>query len=130
MSFLSGLRRAKLRSPANTTVKRSTVRAPIVTGGRSDALSVTVEDGADAEGDIISAELALLNATSSIAGFGLTASVQDARVARMVSVQLPASQRSAIDSAAARLSAKPNIVLVPDCGKPRHSVCPALGTHS
>ena len=57
--------------------------------GRSDALTLMVEDGEGAEGDIISVELALLNATSAIAGFGLTVSVQDASVARIVSVQFP-----------------------------------------
>ncbi|MCH8185386.1 MAG: hypothetical protein IH862_04715 [Chloroflexi bacterium] len=57
--------------------------------GRSDALTLMVEDGEGAEGEVISVELALLNVTSAIAGFGLTVSVQDSRVARIVSVQFP-----------------------------------------
>ena len=53
----------------------------LIVCGRSDALTLMVEDGEGAEGDIIPVELALLNITSAIAGFGLTVSVQDARVA-------------------------------------------------
>ena len=48
-----------------------------------------VEDGEGAEGEVIPAELTLPNATSAIAGFGLTVSVQGARVARLVAVQFP-----------------------------------------
>ncbi len=63
--------------------------ALIAACGRSDTLTLRVEDGDGAEGDVIPVELALLNVTSAIAGFGLTVSVQDARVARIVSVQFP-----------------------------------------
>ena len=63
--------------------------ALIVACGRSDPLTLMVEDGEGAEGEVISVELALLNVTSPVAGFGLTVSVLDARVARIVSVQFP-----------------------------------------
>ena len=71
------------------TLTLGTCGALIVACGRSDTLTLMVEDGEGAQGDIIPVELALLNVTRAIAGFGLTVSVQDARVARIVSVQFP-----------------------------------------